>query len=353
MDSIAIHLAELFEFMQPFCSAAMRKQAAFESAPLVKPTGSSHTLATETDMTHHDGSGEEGGGYGVAAAGGGPGAVPSSSFAKVQYLTQTRCDTSLTSSISEDEMFYQYFPTSISGPIPETVTFFTPKNASARTRVFSHLSLQWHVKRSVQGIKGIDEWTGRLTEVVDARQDTDGYLGYVTCYRISPSLVLPSSPQELQALQALHPTLAALAQFMKDNLTLPPLSPGSLWQAGGFVAGGRHYQSQQQPQYHQEESLFGLPLVLLSHVQVTSEYRGVGLGLLLVDETCRCLANPAQWVLIERPEHESLRDYFALLGFTSSGMLDGQVIIRWNDPHCMATHRYEDLCPHLPRVAIQ
>ena len=192
------------------------------------------------------------------------------------------------------------------------------------------MSLQWHVRRAAGGHKGIDEWTGKLLEQADAREDTgDECLGYVTCYRVSPSFQIPVTTDEKQALAAVHPHLAALAQYMNANTTLPAMkSPETA------------------------KPLFGLPLVLITHVQVSTEYRGLGLGLLLVDETCRCLANPAQWVLLGTQE-EGLREYFGLLGFTASGLLDGQVIIRWNDPYCASTHRYEDLCPHLPRVVIQ
>ena len=47
-----------------------------------------------------------------------------------------------------------------------------------------------------------------------------------------------------------------------------------------------------------EKALFGLLLVLVTNIQVSEENCGLGLGLLLVDEICRCLMNPAQWVLL-------------------------------------------------------
>ena len=47
-----------------------------------------------------------------------------------------------------------------------------------------------------------------------------------------------------------------------------------------------------------EKALFGLLLVLVKNVRVLEENHGLGLGLLLVDEICHCLANPAQWVLL-------------------------------------------------------
>lgn len=317
MESFAVSVAETFEFLQPFCSVAMRKQAAFESAPL-KNTDSNHTLATETDMTEHHARPEEGGG----------------SVALVHYL-QERCDTSLTSSISEDLMMLPFDrsfnthlpPPQVLGPVPEQVTFFTPRQRESH--VVSHLSLQWHVRRSAGGHKGIDEWTGRLCEEADARQDENEFLGRVTCFRVSPTFQMPVTDQEKQALASVHPHLAALAQYMTANTTLPAMGAAEM-----------------------EKPLFGLPLVLITDVQVAQEYRGMGLGLLLVDETCRCLANPAQWVLMST-EEQGLREYFGLLGFTTSGLLDGQVVVRWNDTYCVATHRYEDLCPHLPRVVIQ
>ena len=327
MESIAIALAETFDFFQPFCSVAMRKQSAFESSPLkqpIKAAASSHTMATETDMTDHR-------------------QQTTSSFAQVYYLPD-RCDTSLTSSLSEDEMFLPYDPSfhsqhyynQIQRPasVPTDVTFFTPRK---RTESLHGLNLQWHVKRSVGGHKGIDEWTGRLLEQADARQDVDGLLGQVTCFRISPTFQLPTDLTQRCQLEAVHPHLAALSEYMSQNTASTTTTLGAV------------PPSLASPE---EASLFGLPLVLITNVQVSEEYRGMGLGLLLVDETCRCLANPAQWVLLATQE-QSLRDYFGLLGFTESGMLEGKVIIRWNDPFCMATHRYEDLCPHLPRVAIQ
>ena len=322
MESFAVAFAETFEFLQPVCSVAMRRQSAFESAPL-KDAGSNHTLATETDLTEHRNE---------------------SSFARVQYL-QERCDTSLTSSLSEDEMLLVFDPSFQSSrhpfppaKVPEQVTFFTPRQRESHC--LSRLSLQWHVRRSVAGHKGIDEWTGRLCEeAVDARQDdTDGFLGHVTCYRVSPSLQMPVTAAERHALAAVHPHLAALVEYMTVNTTLPP--------NGALIS--------KSASNEMEKRLFGLPLVLITNVQVSEEYRGMGLGLLLVDETCRCLANPAQWVLLATPtQQEGLRDYFGLLGFTHSALLQGEVVIRWNDPYCMATHRYEDLCPHLPRVVIQ
>ena len=313
MESLAIAVAETFEFLQPFCSAALRKQAAFESAPL-KELGSNHTLATETDLTEQP--------------------PHETSVARVQYLRREPCDTSLTSSLSEDEMLLPCDPSFRSTPpdspyaipVPETVTFFNPHKRDVH---LSGLSLQWHVKRSAGGHKGIDLWHGFLCEDADSREDTGGlFLGQVTCFRISPSFKLPTTSQERSSLQALHPMLASLAEYMRIHTTLPSTES--------------------------DDPVFGLPVVLVSNVQVSEEHRGTGLGLLLVDETCRCLANPAQWVLLDVPKEAiRLRDYLGLLGFTASGLLDGRVIIRWNDPYCMATHRYEDLCPFLPRVAIQ
>lgn len=337
-ESFAVAVAETFEFMQPFCSVAMRKQAAFESAPL-KNTSSNHTLETQaTDLTD---SPRPAAAEGAAAAG--AGVVGDGSFARVHYLHEP-CDSSLTSSISEDEMLLPYDPSfhtqgpppPFVGPVPEQVTFFTPRHRESH--VVSRLSLQWHVRRSAGGFKGIDEWTGRLCEEADARQDTDGFLGQVTCYRVSPTLQMPTTAQEVDVLRSVHPHLAALAQYMTANTTLPATRRSSC-------------SSILEPT---EKPLFGLPLVLITDVQVTSDYRGMGLGLLLVDETCRCLANPAQWVLLAAtPDQQGLRDYFGLLGFAASALLDGQVTVRWNDSYFMATHRYEDLCPHLPRVVIQ
>uniref|UniRef100_A0A7S3LGF1 N-acetyltransferase domain-containing protein n=1 Tax=Amphora coffeiformis TaxID=265554 RepID=A0A7S3LGF1_9STRA len=311
MEQFAMSIAETFEFMQPFCSVAMRKQSAFESTPM-KQMGSGITLATTAEESEMSEQRQE------------------ASFAQVHYLKE-RCDTSLTSSLSEDEMLLPYDPSfpnpattpPTRGPVPAQVTFFNPRK---RETQLSRLSLQWHVKRAVGGFKGIDEWTGRLFEEADARQDTDGFLGQVTCFRISPKFQLPSSIEQKNDLRAVHPYVALLSEYMETNTTLPPMNT--------------------------EKSLFGLPLVLVTHVQVAEEQRGMGLGLLLMDETCRCLANPAQWVILACQD-QSLRDYFGLLGFAPSGLLDGEVIIRWNDPYCMATHRFENLCPHLPRVAVR
>ena len=312
MERFVMSIAESFEFLQPFCSVAMRKQSAFQSAPMKQMGSGVTTLATTVDESEISEQRREG------------------SFARVQYL-KDRCDTSLTSSISEDEMLLPYDPSCTNptttpptgGPVPEQVTFFNPRKREAH---LSRLSLQWNVKRSVGGCKGIDEWTGCLYEEADARQDTDGFLGRVTCFRINPKFQLPSSREEKDNLRAVHHHLSSLSEYMETNTTLPP--------------------------HNTDKTLFGLPLVLVTHVQVSEEQRGMGLGLLLIDETCRCLANPAQWVILACQDR-SLRDYFGLLGFTFSSLLNGEVIIRWNDPYYMATHRYENLCPHLPRVAVR
>lgn len=306
MDSLLISISETFEFMQPFCSVALRKQAAFESAPLVRsmeeiPT----TCATEeTDWTQQQGEDE---------------------------LLQ-RCDTSLTSTISEDAMLVynralnpdeRLLPAS---PVPSTVTFFTPHHQTQLNR----LHLKWQVKRSVGGVRGIDEWTGRLGEDADARQDTaeQDTLGHIACLRISPALELPVTETErLHQLEALHPQLPALVQQMSHECQY-------------------YYRISNS----KEPARFSLPLVMVTDVQIAAEHRGNGLGLLLVDEACRCLANPAQWVVMATAE-TGLSDYFGILGFRRSEQ--NKVLVRWNDPYCMATHRYEDVCPHLPRVTIR
>jgi hypothetical protein len=334
-------LSEMFEFLQPFCAVGSRQHSAFQSAPLnhISNSHNDHhhskpppdagslgrTFSTESESTADD----------AAAV----------YHAHVQYETGGTCGTSLTSSMPEEDVHLllqeqqqqqgnqSYFSTSptLAAPIPASITFFQPRVAvgTAAPPALHRLVMRWSVRRGAasDGMKGLDEWTGHLHEVSDAREDTDGLVGAVSCYRISPDFSLPSSDQEKERLARMHPHLALLADYMTPSL--------------------------QRPDEQQQQALFGLPLLLIADLQVTADYRGTGLGLLLVDEACRCLANPAQWVLLPT-EAPGLRDYFNLLGFVPSGLLNGSVIVRWNDTYTMATHRYQDLCPHLPtKVVVQ
>jgi hypothetical protein len=342
----------MFEFLQPFCAVSSRQHSAFQSAPLnnisnhndhhskqQQDAGSlGRTYSTETETTADD---DED--------------ASAVYHAHVQYEKGGTCGTSLTSSMPEEDVHLllqeqqqqqgnhsqSYFSTSLplAAPIPASITFFQPRVAvgTVAPPALHRLVMRWSVRRGAasDGMKGLDAWTGHLHEVSDAREDTDGLVGEVSCYRISPDFSLPSSDEEKQRLARMHPHLALLADYMTPH----------------GAAGSRSLKRPDEQQ--QQQALFGLPLLLIADMQVTADYRGTGLGLLLVDEACRCLANPAQWVLLPT-EAPGLRDYFNLLGFVPSGLLNGSVIIRWNDTYTMATHRYQDLCPHLPtKVVVQ
>jgi hypothetical protein len=307
MQSLVISLSETFEFLQPLCSVALRKQEAFESVPLVKSFDDIPT-ACATEET------------------------------KWEEEILQRCDTSLTTTLSDDEMMVCISPavqqqqqeqhSDHITPVPTSVSFFTPHKKEQLNR----LQLQWHVKRAAGGIRGIDEWIGTLDEEADARQDTREHdtLGNITCLRISPNLDLSTNEKErLHHLQVLHPQLPALTQHM----------------------------SKEQKYFYRDGSstkkypkLYSLPLLMITHMYIAKEHRGNGLGLLLVDEACRCLGNPAQWVMLTTTQ-DTLSDYFGILGFQRSEQ--SNVLLRWNDAYCMATHRYEDVCPHLPHVTIR
>lgn len=198
--------------------------------------------------------------------------------------------------------------------IPREIVFYRRKRDWDLPR---NVKIHWCRDTNVKHFYGIHKWMGQLCYTTG---NTKAVIGTIVCY-------------ELQPLSSVRKSGHGATLLRSVDLSLYKLS---------LLAASTTLQSQTLWSDHWEN----LPLLLICNVYVPPPYRGLGLGLALVDDACRKPGRDIPWILTAS-QNPALQAYFGLLGFVPH-IFGDSFGARWNDLTRGNLPRIADICPHLP-----
>ena len=179
------------------------------------------------------------------------------------------------------------------------------------------VKIHWTRESNVKYFLGVHKWIRQLTTRVSEKALT--VIGTIVCYELQPLSSIRKSGQGTVLLKSVDASLYQLSLLASSST----LQSQTLW--------SDHWEN--------------LPLLLVASVYVPKPYRGLGLGLALVDDACRKPGRDIPWILTAGFEDEDLADYFGILGFVR-GVFGDTFGARWNDGK--HNPQIADLCPHFP-----
>lgn len=203
--------------------------------------------------------------------------------------------------------------------IPRELVFYRRKRDWDLPR---HVHINWHRETNVKHFYGIHKWMGQLCYSVGDNNNT--VIGTIVCYELQPLASVRKSGHGAVLLRSLDSALYKLSLLAAST----KLQSETLW--------SDHWDN--------------LPLMLISNVYVPPPYRGLGLGLALLDDACRKPGRDIPWILTATT-NPTLQDYFCLLGF-HAGIFGDAFGARWNDLDRGRLPKINDLCPHLPTSSV-
>jgi hypothetical protein len=231
-----------------------------------------------------------------------------------------------------------------SAELPPEITFY--RRRRDWDLPVSRVKVHWHRETNVKHFYGIHKWKGQLYYTTAADDDDQQppqqhslrtVVGTIVCYEIQPLSSVRKSGHGATLLRSVDASLSKLSLLASST----SLQAETLWL--------EHWEN--------------LPCLLISHVSVPPKYRGLGLGLALLDDACRKPGRDIPWVLVAHPadvpgaaqrspSSQRLVDYFALLGFCPD-IFGSSFGARWNDLQHGNLPRIDNLCPHLPSSSLQ
>ncbi|KAL7575096.1 hypothetical protein ACA910_000463 [Epithemia clementina (nom. ined.)] len=212
---------------------------------------------------------------------------------------------------------------------PQIISLYQP----SRTWPDGTLQILWQKKQqSAFGIKGIDLFQAYLeltlddlstieisseiasrysngTVEVHPDETTIQRIGSITCYLIRPmALQLPKEhhkdcPPQLEELLKHIPHNSMFQSWRKNEVSN---------QATEDFEDSIH---DLHWKHHWHPTATILSYLWIQDITVDSRYRGVGLGLCLVEDACKRVAEGLSWILAAPPSNTSLEEYFCLMGF--------------------------------------
>lgn len=200
--------------------------------------------------------------------------------------------------------------------IPRELVFYRRKRDWDLPR---HVKIHWCRDTNVKHFYGIHKWMGQLSYTGD--NNKTAVIGTIVCYELQPLSSARKSGHGAVLLRSLDSSLYKLS-LLAASATL---QSQTLW--------SDHWEN--------------LPLLLICNVYVPPPYRGLGLGLALVDDACRKPGRDIPWILTSSQQNPALQAYFGLLGFVPH-IFGDSFEARWNDLTRGNLPRIADICPHLP-----
>eukprot|EP00977_Amphora_coffeiformis_P002952 scaffold568_cov160-Amphora_coffeaeformis.AAC.9 len=149
-------------------------------------------------------------------------------------------------------------------------------------------------------------------------------IGTIVCYELQPLASVRKSGHGAVLLRSVDSSLYKLSLLVASST----LQSQTLW--------SEHWEN--------------LPLMLICNVYVPPPYRGLGLGLALIDDACRKPGRDIPWILTAT-SNPVLQDYFGLLGFHPQ-IFGDSFGARWNDLNRDRLPKVDDICPHLPSSSL-
>lgn len=206
--------------------------------------------------------------------------------------------------------------------IPREIVFYRRKRDWDLPR---HVKIHWCRHTNVKCFYGIHKWMGQLSynsvgSGGGGSSSKKVVIGTIVCYELQPLSSVRKSGHGAVLLRSVDASLYKLSLLAASTT----LQSQTLW--------SDHWEN--------------LPLLLICNVYVPPPYRGLGLGLALVDDACRKPGRDIPWILTANSNAE-LQNYFGLLGFVPQ-IFGDSFGARWNDLSRNSLPRIADICPHLP-----
>ena len=198
--------------------------------------------------------------------------------------------------------------------IPTEISFYRRKRDWDLPR---NIAMNWHRETNVKHFFGIHKWMGQLCYTVGSNKVV---IGTIVCYELQPLASARKSGHGAVLLRSVDSSLYKLSLLVASST----LQSQTLWL--------EHWEN--------------LPLMLICNVYVPPPYRGLGLGLALIDDACRKPGRDIPWILTAT-SNPSLQDYFGLLGFHPQ-IFGDSFGARWNDLDRNRLPKIDDICPHFP-----
>ena len=202
--------------------------------------------------------------------------------------------------------------------IPRELVFYRRKRDWDLPR---RISISWHRETNIKHFYGMHKWMGQLCSTVGTNKSV---IGTIVCYELQPVAAVRKSGHGAVLLRSVDASLYKLSLLAASST----LQSQTLW--------SEHWEN--------------LPLMLICNVYVPPPYRGLGLGLALVDDACRKPGRDIPWVLTAT-SNPVLQDYFGLLGFHPK-IFGDSFGARWNDLNRGRLPKIDNLCPHFPSSSV-
>ena len=176
----------------------------------------------------------------------------------------------------------------------------------------AHLELTFDDLKTIEISSEIASRYSNATVEVHPDETVIERIGSITCYLIQPvARELPTDAQHkdcpplLQKLLSDIPHSTMFQSWRKNEV----LRNDHDWDDFSASIDDIHWR------HHWYPTTKILSYLWIQDVSVTTRYRGVGLGLCLIEDACKRVAEGLSWVVAAPPPNTSLEDYFSLMGF--------------------------------------